>query len=221
MLGAGAQQTFGRGRKTATAGTAIVILIRPRTSKKTKLTKVAVTNSTTAHTLTAMTPQNTTTVAADAAGGQAVVKLKVDPGVFSLNRTPNVVGQVADNPITTGDYLVFQTPDGAGFFALTHASTAPVVNPDGTVTVTLAANLPTGGVKANTTVWFMGLPGDTDPATGEPFPVFTIIVSAVTILEALTGSLVETWQQNAPILLVENNLTAAATVEYAQGVYGP
>lgn len=209
-LNAGALNTWSKGKKTETAGTIISHLIPPRNNRKTKLTAFEVTVGATAHTLTVLRPLNTTTLSAAAAAAQTVVVLAADPGSYTSKRTAN-------NLIAANDWLAFETPDGTYWFEKVSSVTT---NADGTVSVTLANNVPTGGLKAGAKVWFFGVAADTDPNTGEAHPAFTLAASGIANQEATNG-LAESIHTYEPLLVQCNNATNASVIEYLSGCYGP
>jgi hypothetical protein len=120
-----------------------------------------------------MRPLNWTTTAGagTSVSSHLTVTLAADPGVYSSNYAYATLGgrssagagglptfQAADDPVAAGDYLVFETPDGAYYFD-TVSSMAGLV-------ATMTADKPTGGIASGARVWLMGQATDTDPATG-------------------------------------------------------
>lgn len=206
--------TWSHGRATASANTVINVLVPPRNNKKTKLDKYVVTTGATAHTLTILRPLNRVKLALAAAASQAVIVLAADPGIY-LGKV------VANNLITTNDWLVLQLPDGTYSIVRVHSSTAPVTNADGTVNVTLTANLGVLGAKQFALCWFMGIITDTDPQTGEAHPIFTLKASGTNSDTGNGGSLCESLRQFDPLILQIDNATNASTLENASGLYGP
>lgn len=213
----GIAKSFFFGSKAATAGTAITQIVPGKNNRVAKVVFLRYTSGATAHTVYFMTPQNKVLLSAAAAAGQAVVTLASDPGVFTGKRTAN-------NVIATADWVAFKYPDGTLLAVLVHASTAPVVNADGTVTLTLAANLPTGGgLGIGATCYYFGLPTDTDPNTGEPFQSIITTVSATTDYGSFAGktSIGQALNADDPILVYSSNVTNAGIMNMVSGIYGP
>lgn len=213
-------RSFGFGRITQTAGTIIIRLVPGMKNLRTKVTKAVVTNSTTAHTLTFMRPLGKTTLSAAAAAAQTTIVLSVDPGNYSAAATAagRPTPSVANNLLASGDYFAIRGPDGVWFHSLINGT--PVTASDGKCTIVSTANVPTGGLPAGSTFYTFGVLTDTDPRTGIVHPLFTIPVSATTTFDGGNGSVAETIDQNEPIMIQENNATAAATLEQVSGVYG-
>lgn len=196
---------------TATAGTIIQRFIRPFKGAKSVVTGFRYTCGTTAHVLTARMSIGTTTLSQPAAAGQTVITLAGQP--------------TAARAIATNDFIVVErveTQSGRNYFTweLYKVSTA-VQNVDGSVTVTLTANV--AGVHAVAQkVWLMSLDTDTIPGYDTTNPKFNLPLSTVTELPsnalAASGGLVGTWGIYEPMILESNNLTAAGTIEYATAV---
>lgn len=221
---------FSKGRKTATAGTAIVILIPPFSNQGMPglgtgkmglgvphITHMIVDGTTTKQTIGILRPQNFTTFSANAAAGQAVVSLTADPGVYSTNwkyGLPN--GQsgprTADDAIASGDYCVYQAADGTYI-----ADTAAGSYTSGTVTMT--TNLPTGGVLQGGLFWLFGQTADTDPNTGEPHLSIDTTGAAARIEYTDANGLWCALHQGDPLLIVDPNATAADTWQLVAGYY--
>lgn len=197
---------------TATADTVINVLVPPSPdrTKKTKVTAIQVKNQGTAHTLTCLRPLGKTTVASVAAAGQAVVNLTADPGDYDAGA---VKPGVADNPAAAGDYLAFEMPDGTYYFDTISSITL--------LAATLTSNVPTGGIAAGATVWFLGIAADTNPVNGQDHPFLNVPVSTTTNWQNYWSPLFQSHGAYEPLLLQESNETAAATVNYISGVYGP
>lgn len=220
---------FQRGGKVAgIAGTPIVELIPPMLGAYTHLTELAILAGSTAHTIYLMRPLNYTATTAAAAAGQAVVNIAADPGNFTanyqyplLNSGPNGIKpptlpafQTANDLLGAGDYLVFETPDGA-FHVDTVASIASLA-------VTMSNNFGTGGIANGARVWHMGQFGDTDPATNEAQFEYLLTVSSVNTLSALQGggnSFFDTLHPYDPILFFDANGTATDTLQRLDGFY--
>ncbi|HJT78075.1 MAG TPA: hypothetical protein VJ739_12800 [Gemmataceae bacterium] len=206
--------SVGYGKLTKTAGTLIQQLVRPFHNAKTVITGFKYTAAGTAHTGTVRLPVGSTTLSAAAAASQAVITLSGQP-----TKARNVA---------TSDILVVERVETAsGYNYLTwemynvHASTAPVVNSDGTITVTLAANV-TGAHLKGQKVWLMALDTDTIPGYNQTPPKYTLTASAGTELPtnalAASGGLMGSFGRYEPLIWESNNATAAGTLEYLTAV---
>lgn len=158
------------GRLTQTAGTVITRLIEPMKNGFTRITGVHVKISTTAHILTLMRPFNRCTFTADAAAGQAVVNISANPGTYTVQGTL----ATPSNAMAANDFVVYECADGT--YALDTVSSIA------TLAVTLAANVPTGGVIKGGYLWFFGLVTDTNPNDNQASPRWNLDVSTATIL---------------------------------------
>lgn len=217
----GAYKSFGRPLKTATADTAFTSLIPPARRLRTKLTKTSYTAGGTAHTLTCMTPLARTYVYSAAAAAATSLVIARDPGNYSANALADgrpFTPSTANNLIAANDYIVVMKPDGT--FLVTQPSGASTDATTGRVTLTVSA-LPTGGIAANAPVWFLGAIGDTNPQTAEAHFQFTMTASTTTTIGDGIGAFLVTPSFDEPILLHSGNATAAGTLLYATGIYGP
>jgi hypothetical protein len=156
------------GRKTETAGTIIRQLIEPMKNAFTRIVGVTVKTGATAHILTLLRPCNRTYFTADAAASQAVVNVAADPGDY-----PSGV-RTADNAIAANDVVVYEASDGT--YVLDTVSSVS------SLAVTLATNLPTGGVKENGLLWWFGIVTDTNPNDGMAHPRWNLDASTTTSL---------------------------------------
>ncbi len=202
--------TWSRGKLTQTAGTLINVLVPPRKSKKTKVTKIVVTTGSTAHVMTCLRVLGKTTLtAAVAAGASPVLPLASDPGDYSSTSS------TADNPIAASDLVAVQKPDGTYLVTTVASGTYAGGN------VTLTAAAPTGGFALGAKVYFFGVIGDTDPHTGEAHQTLTLKASGVNQFTGDGGSVVESFGNDEPLLLQIDNGTVASVVEQISAVYGP
>lgn len=231
---------FSLGRSTATAGTAIAALIPPftgtpgdaanvfdlsKTPKNfglgvTHVTKVCYTTAGTAHQIGIMRPFNYTWTTAAAAVNQADIVLYDDPGLYSTNyKYPSKHGKsaaVANNAIAASDYVVYQLVDGTWI--------VDTVSSVSSLTVTLTTNIPNvsgGGVAAGAPVYFFGVIGNSDPATGQVNPQNTIAASQ-TRDASWTGDgfpICSALHVGDPLLFYSANGTNAGTLEFLQGFY--
>jgi hypothetical protein len=214
----GTAKAFEYGSLSIAFGTVINILVIPQHGKKTKITGLGVTASTTAHTVTVLRPLNWVTTTAAALASQAVVALSADPGAFSTGlqgETPPFTPHVANIPIATGHWLAFETPDGTYYFD--KVSSVSGLN------ITMTNNLPTGGIAFGARVWFFGAATSTNPndPAGGAHPIFTAPASTTKLLGFQQASLIESIFTYEPLLVQDNNATATGTLEYVAGEYGP
>lgn len=208
----GALRTFARPRITATAGTVFSSFVPPLGNLRTKLTYMKVTEGTTAHTYTFMTPLAKTTAAAAAAASATSFTITRDPGVYAANAVLDgqPVPSVADNPIATNDWVAVQNADGTWSFFKATVSTLTISG----LTVSAA------GILAGATFYFFGLTTDVNPITGEAHRSVVTTVSSVNVFDPDGCPLAETPRNREPILIQCDNATAASIMEVAAGVYG-
>src|SRR5882672_1508726 len=203
----------GIARTTAAANTAWLYRVEPMGSAWTGITVLDLTVGATAQTLYIMRPTGLTHLAADAAGGQAVIVLNADPGMYSV---VNSKFRTADNAIAANDFVAFQYPDGT--FASAVVSSVSGLN------ITLTANLGTGGLKQGAPVWFFGIQTDTNPYDGKAHPLYDLYVTqtagALKIgLDQGSAPFVQSYGQNNPLLLYNANATNASVLQYGEVVY--
>lgn len=229
------------GRKTQSAGTVIVQLIPPFTGVPgaapnvfdlstnprnfglgvTHVTRVAYTTGATAHLIGIMRPFNYTWTTATSAANGTTLTVYDDPGVYSTNykyQIPpsSVVSQVSNNAIASGDYVVYQLKDGTWILDTTTGLSGS--------TLTLTTNIPnitSGGVAAGSPVYFFGVIGDSDPATGQVNPQTTIAASQTRDSTwADNGSpVVSALHPGDPMIFYSPNGTNAGTLDFISGFY--
>lgn len=220
---------FCKGRKTATAGTPILIPIPPfsnqgapglgtgmRSQGVIHVTHIILDGTTTAQNIAFMSPLNFTTFSANAAAGQAVVTITADPGVYSTNYKyglPN--GQsgpsTADNAIAANDYVIYQVADGT--------IVADKVSSVSGLSITMTTNLPTGGVLAGGLFWFFGVAADVNPGTGEAHPAFGTTGAAARQEYTDQNGLWVGLRPGDPMLIYDPNATAADTIQLIAGYW--
>ncbi len=205
------------GRKTASAGTAIVTLIEPVTSAFTRLSSLWYTCSTTAHVLTVMRPLNKTTVASAASAAQAVINITADPGDYSTVPGGGTVS-TSDNVIAANDYCVYQCNDGT--------YRVDTVSSVSTLAITMANNVPTGGVAAGAPFWFFGIHSDTNPQDATAHPKFNLPANVATYLDAdwgfvgtIKGITSGMAGKSEPLIVYIDNATAAGYLEKVTAIY--
>lgn len=183
--------TDGRGKQTQVAGTAITEFYPPKKGQRTVLTRFNYTPGATSHTGTVMRQLGKTTLNAAAAASQAAVVLKTDPGSIAAN-----------------DIVVLRCSDGSWFLTTVSART---VNGDGTVSVTLAANLPVKG-ESGADVLFFGVVGDHTTGT-YPLPTG----STTDVNEPDNG--IASGGQDEGLILRVDNITAAGVLNFSRFGY--
>lgn len=181
----------GRGKTTATAGTAIVVFIQGMLDKFTYLTRFSYKAGGTAHVATCMRKVAETTLAAAAAADQAVITLQADPG-----------------SIATHDHLAIKRPDGTWHHGIVQSVSG--------LDVTLTANVPAGGFASGARVIFYGVPGDTQH---NDFKFDLNADTAVTWPAGGDGILCRSSGSDEPLILSINNVTHAGTLQHVQAHY--
>jgi hypothetical protein len=210
--------TISRGYISVGFGTAIVVVVAGHPKGRTKISKMAFTCSTTAHTLTAMTELSRTTVIAVVAASAATFNIKRDPGMFAANNKADSkqVTQSTDVAIAAGHFYIVRLPDRSWF---QDTVSSCVTNSDGTVTITPTATIPTGGFLAGATFWFYGALTSKNPANGLVHAAWKGTASAQLVLGDDGGSVVESFYRDSPIILSDNNATATGSIDYVTGIY--
>lgn len=231
--------SFSVGKKTANAGTAIAVLVppdnQPLSSSGTPVLPALLPNfihvtdlvydvGTTAHTLTVMRPLNYTTFSADAAASQQVVNLTEDPGLFQTAgrykyALPNglTVPSAANNGVAQNDFVAYQAASGQWV--------VDTVSSVSGLAVTLATNLPTGGVKKGGLLYFFGLSTDVDPATNLAHQQIDVLAagsgtSRYAIQASAAGAgLFQTYHAGDPLVIHSSNGTTAGTFQLVAGYY--
>lgn len=198
-------RTFGFGRLTQSAGTAIVRTIAPKKQRaggrqtwRTRIVAIRYTAGLTAHTLTIMRPLGTTTLTAAAAASATVINIAADA------QAPSAGGALAAN-----DYLVLELSDGT-FQTVTVSSVASLA-------ITIGTAL-TASMLSGAKVWCMGIATDHNDT-------YALGASAVTILDGyqLTGrrniGLVASQFRYEPIIVYVDNITNAGVLEQVSGFW--
>lgn len=192
---------YGHGRKTETAGTAIVSLVPGKKGKFTYIVFVSYLDAGTAHTITQMRAIGTGTLSAAAAASQAVVVATAQP-VDSAGAT---VDTVAAN-----DYLAIQKPNGDWHLAK--------VSSVSSLSWTLTANVPTGGFNAGARYCFYGVVGD---SYHDDFDLVSGSGSALKNFPPVSqsGVMCKSTGPNEPILIYSDNATNAGKLEHVSAIY--
>jgi hypothetical protein len=184
----------GFGKKTATAGTKIRRLVPAIKSYYTRVMKALVTAAGTAHTLTGLRMIGRTQATTAAAAAATSVTVAADPGP-------------SGNALAANDLLALRELDGVQ--RLYVVSSVPSSYPGAVV---LTAGL-TAGMNPGASVWNFGVEADTDPRTGEAHQSWAIASGAQTSLTDTEGGLIASIGPDEPILLSDDNATAAGTID--------
>lgn len=232
-------------RPTAAGGTAFAALIAPfmggpgrqrglfnaQTSPKNlgqgivHVEKVCYTTGATAHLIGLLRPLNYTYFKVALPANTTLVPnatLLDDPGVFSTNyKYDGVLGTgtaaLADDAITTGDYVAYQLVDGTWQLDTVASGTfgASLTLTTGTPNVT------GGGVPAGSPLYFFGVAGDKDPATGQSQP--QTLIAASQTRDATWASngygVVSALHPGDPLLFYSPNTTNQGWLEYLCGYH--
>lgn len=219
-IGLALYNRFAKGKKTASANTAIVVPIQPKSGYKICVTTLWVTGTLTAHTVAIMRPLTVkqTLTALTAAGASYVLNVTADPGSaaqLALGApSPQATGQLAANVAAASDYVMVALPDGT-YFTDTIASVA-------TLAWTMTGTLPTGGAALGADVWWFGISTDTDAWNAEAHPLYNILVpsnpTTTKFSDAECGVAVGN-KINEPMILYDNNATNAGVIELVEGGY--
>jgi hypothetical protein len=190
------------------------------------ITDLVYTTGNTAHLVSLLEPLNWTYTTAVSAQNTNTITIAYDPGAYSTNFAYGAggvtVGSTADNLIANTDYVAFQLADGSWFSSKVSAYNTS------TKVLTLVTALPaptlntSGGVLANTPVFWFGQAGDTDPVSGKAQWQTTTVVN--TNRQQLMASNVlggfATERAGDPVLFYSPNNTAAGTADYIAGYFG-
>lgn len=215
--------TYAIPRQTQTAGTAIVALVPPRKWKRTKASYLQYTSGATQHTITLMKELSRTKAYAAVAGGATTLILAQDPGLYSalpewLSRS--ITPGAANNAIAANDYIAYQCVDGTWEFNKVSAVAAGAVSGTVSLTVTAVGN---SGIAANTTVYFFGVAGDTDPHYNRAHSQLKPTTSATTTYPSAAGGagvIEQSYHMESPLLVFVDNPTAAGVLDYGTASYG-
>jgi hypothetical protein len=205
--------------------------VSPSGGAFTHVSSLVYTTGTTAHKIAILRPLNWTVLSSAAAGGQNVINIYDDPGVYSTNYkypTPGGVvasvrggsggqggtapSQVADHGIAANDYAAYQLADGTWV--------ADTVSSVSTLAITMTTNVPTGGVLKNSPFFYFGTVALNDPATGQPQwqTVTTVSVRAQVMADVLGGSF-QSIHPGDPLIFYSPNTTAAGVLQNLSGFY--
>lgn len=193
---------YGRGKKTATAGTRIRALIPGSARSYGYVTFLSYTAQGTAHTLTLMRGQSDSkATAAVAEGGTALV-------------VNDALLDGGGNAIAASDVLAIQTVDGNWYIDVVSAYSASTK----TITLTSGPATGSGGIAKGGKVVCYGVAGDTNHGDFQ----FAGTASATTNYPAVAhgGPLCRSRERNEPIVFDSDNATAAGTLQALSGVFG-
>jgi hypothetical protein len=190
---------------------------------RTVITCALYTTGPTGHTITLLRPLNFCKITAAIAAGGTAITVDADPGVFSSNyRYPlptGAVPSVADNAISTGDFVAYQLSDGTWVFDKIASGTFGGAN---LVLTTGVPNVTGVTVLANSPLFFFGIQTDTDPATGVAHPGTKTIASTNRVNQFDDGAVIgfgNALHPGDPLLLHSNNATDAGSFEGVAGYY--
>jgi len=182
------------------------------------------TTGATAHKVGVMRPLNWTTFAAAVAKNATSITLTADPGVFSTNykyATPGgVVPALADDTIATGDYVAYQLNDGTWQVDTIASGTFAGAN---LVLTTGTANVTGATIAKGNVLFFFGIIGDSDPATGLGQWQTTLALSTVRaslLQESVLGGL-KSFHRGDPMIFYSPNTTNAGLMNHMSGYYSP
>lgn len=185
------------------------------------ITSLIYSNGDTAHVLTIMRPKNYGwLVTALAAAGTALVP-NDDPGVYSTNYrygSPLSTGTavVADNPIAASDWVAIQLNDGTFHLSKIASGTYGGAN---LVLTTAVPNVTGGGAAVGNAVYFFGVPGDKDPASGQTDPAYTAAASAVSTWSEGYSGVVAALHGGDPLVFYDPGTTHLGTLVSINGFY--
>lgn len=185
----------------------------------THVVKMAYTTGDTSHLVSIMRPLNFTVVASAVAANGTVITVADDPGVYSTNYKYPIVGgvpaQLADNPIATNDYIVVQLADGTWIARKVTVSGLALT----------VSNIPNGtgaiGIAKGALCYFMGIPGDANPADGQVHPSVnsTINTTRESLLDESFYGAVPSLHAGDPMLWYSPHTVHKGTLEALSGFY--
>lgn len=189
---------------------------------RTHLTSLIYTSAATAHTVTLLRPCNYTYFNGAVAKNSTTFIISDDPGVYSTNykypmpQGATVEANVADNAIAGSDLVAYQLIDGTWVVDLVSSLSGL------TLTMTTATpNITGGGIADGQVLFFFGIVGDTDPATGLAHAkcVTTASTTNVDLLNGITGAGFSALHPGDPMLIISNNASNAGTLVSAGGYF--
>lgn len=228
--------------QTQTAGTAIVIPIPPFMGAPgssslmynysggamnwaaggaiTTVSTFSVVSLATAHTWYFLRPKNWTYINEAVTKNDTTIVMYDSPGTYSTNYkyplpagVSQVPGMVANNAPASGDYVAFQLDNGVWHFS--------GVSSLSSLTLTIATATPNvdGSTAAvGRILFFFGVGGDVDPATGAIDPCILPNVSAATTFHDTNG-FVSALHPGDPMILVNANASNASIASHLSGFY--
>lgn len=197
---------FSIGSKTETAGTVILGLIPPKSNGRSVLSLMRYTTAGTAHTLSVLRSQGSTTTTASAiATATSLILDSVAPAKDSEGVS------LAEN-LAANDYIVVEHADG------THGAYLISAVDTGTKTVTI--NALAKAVDSGAPVYAMY---EVARTVGIPSIQLTTVVSSTEDFPAAGTDpelgIASSHNKNEPLLIHSNNITAAGTLRYATACY--
>lgn len=197
---------FHHGKKTESAGTAIIVVVPPQVNTKTVLTRVVYTPGATSHLLNVLRSQGTTQVTSDAADSQA------DLVVDSLSLAKDQLGNSLSENLAANDYIVVRNSKGV--------YEAHKISSISGTTLTLSASLGTS-ISAGATVWGMY---EISRTAGWPALTFDLTTGAQRDIPGLgnneeTVGIATSPGVNQPLVVYSNNATNAGTLDRLAAAY--
>lgn len=187
----------------------------------THITDLVYTSLTTAHSLYILRPLNWVYQVSDMTSSSTTMALSADPGTWATagnykygTAAPGAVPSQGNNVIGANDYVVYQLNDGRWVADLVASGTG--------TTPVLTTGIPAvTGTKllAGSPVFFYGVVGDTDPATGMIHPLMDSVVNTRLVTSAYGPGLWSSVHKGDPLLFVSSNGTDAGILEVISGYY--
>lgn len=195
------------------------------TDAYTHVTDLWYTSLSTAHSLYVLRPLNWTYVTSAVSSNTTTITVAADPGTWATagvykygsasggTNVPNL----ANNTIASGDYVAYQLNDGrwVADTCTTNTTGTTIVLTTGTPNVTGA------GIAAYSPIFFFGVVGDTDPATGEVQPLMDSVANTNVTFQTKPGGfgIFNALHKGDPLIFVSSNGTDAGILERLAGFY--
>ena len=181
------------------------------------------TSLTTVHQLYIMRPLNWTYTAAAVGSNTTAVTLAYDPGTWATAGIykygipeGGTVPNFANNVMAAADVLAYQLNDGTWQLdTVSSISSLALVLTTGTPNVTGA------GISAGSPIFWFGVVGDTDPATGQIHPLMDSVANTVIRLQSqgTYGALWNSLHRGDPLVFHSSNGTDAGLLHNLAGYY--
>lgn len=206
------KSSFSFTKATATAGTKISQLIAPNSGAKVRVTNLQYKASTTAHTLTAMRCLGNGTVqTATVASGTTI----------TVDTASCAAAAMTGDVLSAGDFIVYQYTDGT--YELN--TVGSVVAGTGVITLGTALQA-VKTIAAGTTVWYMGVAGDTGhiqlPADASTLMTYQDPIAGVAVGGVSRDFSNVNYSRSGygdPMIIQSDNATAAGTLYSLSGYW--